>query len=173
MARAKILNGMLDWVYEEEIYGRGEQRAYWWSPDSSRLAFLRLDDTPVPTYRRSSTTSRTSRTSSGGTTRRPATRNPLVTLGVVAAGGGPVAWVDTRQVSGRGSPDRRRRLDAGQPARASIEVQNRMQTWLDLNVADAAIRRVARTLLRETSRRGSIRRRRAADLAAATDRSSG
>ena len=30
-----VLNGKLDWVYEEEIYGRGVTRAYWWSPDSS------------------------------------------------------------------------------------------------------------------------------------------
>ena len=44
-----ILNGMMDWVYEEEIYGRGTRRAYWWSPDSSRVAFLRTDDSPVPT----------------------------------------------------------------------------------------------------------------------------
>ena len=45
----KILNGRLDWVYEEEIYGRGKNRAYWWSPDSTSIAFLRLDDGPVPT----------------------------------------------------------------------------------------------------------------------------
>src|SRR5258708_7543549 len=36
----KTLNGKLDWVYEEEVYGRGEKRGYWWSPDSSRIAFL-------------------------------------------------------------------------------------------------------------------------------------
>jgi dipeptidyl-peptidase-4 len=26
-----IYNGYLDWVYEEEVYGRGKKRAYWWS----------------------------------------------------------------------------------------------------------------------------------------------
>src|SRR5262245_29342801 len=45
---ARILNGMLDWVYEEEVYGRGDKTAYWWSPDSTAIAFLRIDDTPVP-----------------------------------------------------------------------------------------------------------------------------
>ena len=43
----KFLNGTLDWVYEEELYGRGNKRGYWWSPDSSAIAFLRTDETPV------------------------------------------------------------------------------------------------------------------------------
>src|SRR5215831_358384 len=47
---AKILNGKMDWVYEEEIYGRGTTLAYWWSPDSSHIAFLRIDDAPVTSY---------------------------------------------------------------------------------------------------------------------------
>ena len=41
------LNGILDWVYQEEIYGRGNFKGFWWSPDSSRIAFLRLDEKPV------------------------------------------------------------------------------------------------------------------------------
>ncbi|HEY2846699.1 MAG TPA: DPP IV N-terminal domain-containing protein, partial [Pyrinomonadaceae bacterium] len=45
-----ILNGRLDWVYEEELYGRGNKRGYWWSPDSKYIAFLRLDETPVPHF---------------------------------------------------------------------------------------------------------------------------
>ena len=46
----QLLNGRLDWVYQEEIYGRGTHRAYWWSPDSARLAFLQLDEAPVPEF---------------------------------------------------------------------------------------------------------------------------
>jgi dipeptidyl-peptidase-4 len=46
----QILNGKLDWVYQEEIYGRGNFKAYWWSPDSTHLAFLQLDDRPVPEF---------------------------------------------------------------------------------------------------------------------------
>ena len=45
-----IYNGYLDWVYEEELYGRGQKRGYWWSPDSSRIAFLRLDESPVSKF---------------------------------------------------------------------------------------------------------------------------
>ncbi|MGI8409534.1 MAG: S9 family peptidase, partial [Pyrinomonadaceae bacterium] len=46
----KILNGYLDWVYQEELYGRGNFRGYWWSPDSKFIAFLRLDESPVPKF---------------------------------------------------------------------------------------------------------------------------
>lgn len=46
----KIFNGYLDWVYEEELYGRGQKRGYWWSPDSKFIAFLRLDESPVPKF---------------------------------------------------------------------------------------------------------------------------
>jgi dipeptidyl-peptidase-4 len=46
-----ILNGYASWVYYEEILGRrGRYRAFWWSPDSSRLVFLRFDDSTVPTF---------------------------------------------------------------------------------------------------------------------------
>ncbi len=45
-----IYNGALVWVYEEELYGRGNKRGYWWSPDSSKIAFLRLDDSKVPPF---------------------------------------------------------------------------------------------------------------------------
>jgi dipeptidyl-peptidase 4 len=43
------LNGIDDWVYGEEIWNR-EPRAFWWSPDSSRLAYLRFDERPVGLY---------------------------------------------------------------------------------------------------------------------------
>lgn len=46
----KVYNGYLDWIYEEELYGRGQNRGYWWSPDSKYVAFLRLDETPVPKF---------------------------------------------------------------------------------------------------------------------------
>ncbi len=45
-----VHNGVLVWVYEEELYGRGNTRGYWWSPDSTHIAFLRLDDARVPRF---------------------------------------------------------------------------------------------------------------------------
>ena len=47
----EILNGYASWVYFEEILGRrGRHRAFWWSPNSSRLVFLRFDDSGVPVF---------------------------------------------------------------------------------------------------------------------------
>src|ERR1700736_4681526 len=47
---ADTRNGILDWVYQEEVYGRGNFRAYWWSPDSSRIAYMQLDERPVKRF---------------------------------------------------------------------------------------------------------------------------
>jgi len=45
-----VMNGKLDWVYEEELANRASGRAYEWSPDGRKIAYLRLDDAPVPRY---------------------------------------------------------------------------------------------------------------------------
>jgi dipeptidyl-peptidase-4 len=45
-----ILNGVLDWVYMEELFTRGNVRAYWWSPDSRAIAYLQFDESPVETF---------------------------------------------------------------------------------------------------------------------------
>ena len=43
-ARAGEMFGRLDWVYQEEVYGRGNFKGFWWSPDSKWIAFLGLDE---------------------------------------------------------------------------------------------------------------------------------
>lgn len=45
-----LLNGKLDWVYQEEVYGRGNFNAQWWSPDGRYLAFLKLMEEGVPEF---------------------------------------------------------------------------------------------------------------------------
>ncbi|SOD88652.1 S9 family peptidase [Spirosoma fluviale] len=42
-----IINGGADWVYEEEF---SMARAFEWSPDSKRLAWIRFDESRVPEY---------------------------------------------------------------------------------------------------------------------------
>jgi dipeptidyl-peptidase 4 len=50
-ASEKVYNGYSSWVYMEEILGRGSRyAAFWWSPDSRKLAFLRTDETDVPVF---------------------------------------------------------------------------------------------------------------------------
>ncbi len=43
----RIINGITDWVYEEEF---GFVRAFEWSPEGTHIAFLRFDETEVPKY---------------------------------------------------------------------------------------------------------------------------
>lgn len=46
-----IMNGYASWVYYEEIFGRSSKyKAFWWSPDSKKLAFYRFDDTSVTMF---------------------------------------------------------------------------------------------------------------------------
>ncbi|XP_043922821.1 dipeptidyl aminopeptidase-like protein 6 [Protopterus annectens] len=42
-----IFNGLSDWLYEEEVLK--SRIAHWWSPDGSRLAYLTINDSKVPT----------------------------------------------------------------------------------------------------------------------------
>jgi dipeptidyl-peptidase-4 len=131
----KILNGRLDWVYQEELYGRGNFEAYWWSPDSKMLAYLRLDENPVHEFTvvdhipYHQTVEETPYPQAGDP-------NPLVQLGVVNADGGATRWIDNSKytpadlliVRVSWTPD---------SSRVVYQAQNREQTFLDLNFADA------------------------------------
>ncbi len=132
----KILNGRLDWVYQEELYGRGNFEAYWWSPDSKMLAYLRLDENPVHEFTvvdhipYHQTIEETPYPQAGDP-------NPLVQLGVVNADGGPTRWIDNSKytpadlliVRVSWNPD---------SSRVVYQAQNREQIFLDLNFADPA-----------------------------------
>jgi dipeptidyl-peptidase-4 len=46
-----ILNGYASWIYYEEILGRSSNyKAFWWSPDSKKIAYMRFDDSKVPVF---------------------------------------------------------------------------------------------------------------------------
>ena len=45
--RNKIINGVTDWVYEEEF---SFVRAFEWNPDGTKIAFLRFDESQVPEF---------------------------------------------------------------------------------------------------------------------------
>ena len=89
-----ILNGWASWVYFEEIFGRaGQYRAFWWSPDSRRIAFYRFDDSKVPMFPIYNSAGK------HGTlqqTRYPKAGdpNPEVKLGFVAVEGGDITWAN-------------------------------------------------------------------------------
>jgi len=128
-------------VYEEEIYGRGTTRAYWWSPDSSRVAFLRIDDTPVSSYITLDDINYDPKVETW-LYPRAGDPNPAVKLAVVRSSGVGLDWVDLSKYAGA---DYLIVRVAWTPANQLVyEIQNRTQSWLDLNVAQ-------KTLFREAS----------------------
>ena len=76
----------------EEILGRGSN-AFWWSPDGTRLAFMRFDDAPVPVFPiyhadgQHGTLERTRYP-------KPGDPNPYVRIGVVSIADGRTTWMD-------------------------------------------------------------------------------
>lgn len=42
-----LLNGVLDWLYMEELFTRGDVQGHWWSPDGRKIAYLQIDESPV------------------------------------------------------------------------------------------------------------------------------
>lgn len=46
-AEARTKYGSASWVYGEEL---GQNTAMWWSPDGSKIAYYRFDESPVPDY---------------------------------------------------------------------------------------------------------------------------
>jgi dipeptidyl-peptidase 4 len=131
----KILNGRLDWVYQEELYGRGNFGAYWWSPDSTTIAFLRFDETPVPEF---TVVDHIPYHQKLEVTPYPKAGdpNPIVKLGVVNAAGGDIRWVDTFKYQ---PADLLISRVAWTPDSKKVvyQAQNREQTFLDVNFADA------------------------------------
>ena len=89
-----ILNGYASWVYYEEIFGRASQyRAFWWSPDSRRIAYYRFDNTQVPVF---PIFSPFGQDGSLSLTRYPKAgqTNPSVRVGVAELATGKTVWAD-------------------------------------------------------------------------------
>jgi dipeptidyl-peptidase 4 len=138
---ATLLNGELDWVYPEEL---DLSTAYWWAPDSKRIAYLQFDIAREFTY---------PQVALGGLRavaepeRYPqaGTANPEVRVGVLPATGGATRWMELGDTRGflisrvYWTPD---------STRLAIERMNRVQNQLDLLLADAAVG-TARTILSE------------------------
>ena len=86
---ADILNGKVDWVYEEELEVRSN---YFWSPDSRHLVYLQMDETRVPTYPITDFIP-THPTIDEQRYPQPGDPNPAVRVGVASVQGGPTTWI--------------------------------------------------------------------------------
>ena len=135
-----ILNGALSWVYWEEVFGHADA-GYWWSPDSTAIAFLRTDESLVSVIPFVDFTPAVPRVlrqaypKAGGA-------NPVVRLGVVEIESRKTAWVEPSDVpyeymiQVKWLPDSRR---------VAFETLNRRQDRTDVYVMErsgGACRRV-------------------------------
>jgi dipeptidyl-peptidase-4 len=84
-----VINGGVDWVYEEELDVRSN---YFWSPDSKRIAYLEMNESNVPQYPITDWIP-THATIEMQRYPQPGDPNPDVHLGVVSAKGGRTDWI--------------------------------------------------------------------------------
>jgi dipeptidyl-peptidase-4 len=142
------LNGKLDWVYQEEVYGRGNFQACWWSPTSRHLAFLSLDETGVPVH---PIVDHIPDRAELEETRYPKSGdpNPKADLCIVRARDGRVVRADLSRYAGT-EPLVVRVGWTPDGSKVCFQVQDREQTWLDLCTADPDSGAIE-TLLHETT----------------------
>jgi len=124
-----IINGATDWVYEEEF---AFAKAWYWSPDGSRIAFYRFDETHVreffmtewgPLYPEQV---RFKHPKAGE-------RNATVRIGVYNLDSGETTWMDVGSESDQYIP----RIDwTKDPNTLAIRRMNRLQNRQELMLAD-------------------------------------
>ncbi len=85
------VNGMTDWVYEEEF---GLQDGFRWSPDGTRIAYWSFDMTGVGTFRLINNTDSLYPKVTPIQYPKAGTTNSGVRVGVVNASGGTTRWMD-------------------------------------------------------------------------------
>lgn len=85
--------GLAEYIAAEEM---DRHRGYWWSPDGQQLAFVEVDETHIPPYR----IIHQGKDAVGGEAQEDhgypfaGRDNARVRLGVIAADGGPIRWLD-------------------------------------------------------------------------------
>jgi dipeptidyl-peptidase-4 len=151
-----IFNGELDWVYQEEVYGRGNFQGAWWSPQGKHLAFVRIDEEPVDTFEIVDYLPQTLRIEKIKYP-KPGRANPLIALRVAEAETGRVRELDLSRYSPKDQILIVRVGWTPNGDRLIFMVQNREQTWLDLNFADPKTGKFVR-ILRETCENGWVQR---------------
>jgi dipeptidyl-peptidase-4 len=142
--REELLKGQLDWLYPEEF---DCATAYWWSPDSSKIAYYEMDERPVTRYPILDMSSPLGATVY---TRFPQAgeANPIVRVGVVSASGGETKWMNSGANTDVYIPRVSWLADS---RRVAIERLNRGQNQLDLLFADASTG-ASQTILTDTDK---------------------
>jgi len=141
-----LFNGVLDWVYEEELFSRGDRQAYWWSPDSRKIVFLQFDESPIPEFPIVDFIPVTN-TTERQFYPKPGDPNAIVRIGVVDLATAGISWIkmDTTDDSYIARVHWLR-----DSAHIALEKLNRSQDRLTLFIADA-VTGDAREVLTEKS----------------------
>ena len=153
-----LLDGLLDWTYQEEIFGRGKFRGLWFSPNGNWLAMLRIDISGIEPYTLHDSSSDRGK---GLVSRYPKAGDPiphatllLWDLRPLDSAGVPLSRVMTQ------STPQQERIVTGvwwHPHQGSLlfSVSDRTQTWRELRRLDpdamATGGDATRLLLREES----------------------
>jgi dipeptidyl-peptidase-4 len=137
----EIRKGELDWVYPEEL---DIKTAYWWSPDSSAIAYLEMDERKVSQY---PLVDFSSPSGEAEMERYPTAggANPIVRVFVASLRGGEPRAMDTGEETDIYIPRVNWLTDSKHLA---IQRLNRTQTALDLLIADSTTGKT-RAVLRE------------------------
>ena len=125
------VNGMSDWVYEEEFSLRDGFR---WSPDGERIAFWHFDMTGVGTFLMLNNTDSLYPFTVPIQYPLVGTTNSAVTAGVVSASGGSITWL---QLGGDARQDYLPWMEWAGPTELLIQRMNRLQNTDNVQLADA------------------------------------
>ncbi len=123
-----LLNGEVDWVYEEEL---GVRSNYFWSPDGKQLVFLQMDETHVPNYPITNWMP-THPVVEQEKYPKAGDPNPAVRIGVIDSKGGKTKWFSLTTDSEPYIP----RFGWIRDGFVWVEVLNRAQDKLDLYFID-------------------------------------
>jgi dipeptidyl-peptidase-4 len=125
----EILNGVFDWVYEEEF---SIIKGWEWSPDSKKIAFWRLDQTKVPQIKIAKWDSLYFN-SLDMHYPKPGAENSIVKIGVTDISNQKTTWMDIGENKDIYIP---RIRFTENPELLSIQRMNRLQNKLELLFAD-------------------------------------
>jgi len=103
-----MLNGEVDWIYLEELDVRSN---YFWSPDSSAIAYLQMDEQKVPQFPIADWIPNHAAVDMQRYP-QPGDPNPAVRVGIVSAKGGATRFLDVPFSSGNDSIPRFGWVDA-------------------------------------------------------------
>jgi dipeptidyl-peptidase-4 len=131
-ATRTLVNGMTDWVYEEELKLRDGFR---WSPDSKHIAFWQFDMSGVRDFTLINDTDSLYPVTKLIQYPKAGTTNSAVRVGVIDAAGGPVVWT---KLEGDPRENYVPWMEWAGPSDVVIQRMNRLQNTDNLLLANVA-----------------------------------